>query len=291
MPETALAEPSSLAPATVRQVLHAGVDELALAGCETPRLDAELLLCAALGEGWSRTRLVTADRQPLEDSVLGRYRELLVRRRAREPVAYIVGFRCFRRITLAVDRRVLIPRPETELLVEVGLRLPRRVSVADVGTGSGAVALALKQERSDLELTGIDISADALDVARENARCLGLEVRFAQADLLDRDGYEAVLANLPYVPTDGEKLAPEIGRYEPACALFGGDDGLDIVRRLISRLAGSGVRVAALELDSRQASAVARRLERAGFGSTEILRDLAGHERVVVGRRCARRRG
>jgi len=180
LPDTAVAvtaEGSSGAggPA-VREALASASAALTHAGCETPRLDAELLLCAALGQGWSRARLVSADRDALDPSALERYQQLLARRRAREPVAYIVGFKDFRRIRLAVDPRVLIPRAETELLVEVGLTIPRGARVADAGTGSGAVALALKDERPDLEVTGIDVSADALDVARENARRLGLDV-------------------------------------------------------------------------------------------------------------------
>lgn len=285
MPDAAVAEPPSPAPATIPQALRAGAAGLAAAGCETPRLDAELLLCAALGDGWTRARLLMTDLEALDRGALGRYEELLGRRRGREPVAYIVGLKEFRHISLAVDRRVLIPRPESELLVEVGLMLAPGASVADVGTGSGAVALALKHERPDLELTGIDISAGALAVARENARRLGLAVGFVQSDLLDGGSYDAVLANLPYVAAGDVELAPEIARYEPARALYGGADGLDVLRRLIARLGLAGVGLVALEVGAGQASAVAGLLGRAGFGSIERLSDLAGHERVVVGRR------
>ncbi len=286
MPEAAVAVaagPSSGAggPA-VREALAHAVASLTHAGCETPRLDAELLLCAALGQRWSRARLVSADREALDPSALERYQRLLARRAAREPVAYIVGFKEFRRIRLAVDPRVLIPRPETELLVEVGLTLPRGARVADVGTGSGAVALALKDERPDLELTGIDVSADALAVARENARRLGLDVRFVHADLLDQGGYDAVLSNPPYVPARADGLQPEITRYEPAGALYGGCDGLDVVRRLIARV--DGVALVALEVGAGQAAMVATLLSAAGFSAVERANDLAGHERVVVGR-------
>ncbi len=285
MPDAAVAEPLWPATATVHKALRVGAVSLAAAGCDTPRLDAELLLCAALGYGWSRARLLMADLEELDRAAIGRYEGLLARRRAREPVAYIVGRKDFRHISLAVDRRVLIPRPETELLVEAGLTLPGEASVADVGTGSGAVALALKHERPDLELTGVDVSADALAVARENARRLGLDVAFAQADLLDAGRYDAVLANLPYVPAGDGGLAPEITRYEPAAALYSGADGLGVLRRLISRLEGTGVRVVALEVGAGQASQVAGLLAGAGLGSIERLRDLAGHERVLVGRR------
>ena len=273
----------------VRDVVRAAAAQLAGTGSDTPRLDAELLLCEALGDGWSRARLVTAARSPLEHATLARLENLLARRQAREPMAYILGRKDFRRISLAVDRRVLIPRPETELLVEVGLALPSGARVADVGTGSGAVALALKDERPDLHVTGIDVSDAALEVARANGRRLDLSVGFLRADLLDRGVYDAVLANLPYV-ADGacDELAPEIRLYEPGEALFAGNDGLDVIRRLAGQLGGAGrksVELAALEVAPDQAAAVAGLLRHAGFRSLEALRDLAGHERVVVARR------
>ena len=169
----------------------------------------------------------------------GAVRGALARRQAREPVAYILGRKAFRRISLAVDRRVLIPRPETELLVEVALSLDRGARVADVGTGSGAVALALKEERPDLSVVGVDLSPDALAVARSNAAALGLDVEFVQADLLEGvpGPFDAVLSNLPYV-AEGSALPPEIELYEPGLALFGGPDGMDPVRRLLPMVGG-----------------------------------------------------
>jgi release factor glutamine methyltransferase len=215
---------------------------------------------------------------------LAEYEALLLRRVAREPVAYILGRRDFRRLTLAVDRRVLIPRPETELLVEVGLGLPFGVRVADVGTGSGAVALALKDERPDLDVVGIDLNEDAVAVARANALRLGLAASLVVGDLLAgvEGRFDAVLANLPYV-ADGASLAPEITLYEPPGALFAGSDGLDVIRRLLSQVAG--VPVVALEIGSDQGDAVAGLMRSVGFTSVERLRDLAWHERVIVGRR------
>jgi release factor glutamine methyltransferase len=265
---------------SVRDVLARGSATLSAAGCDTPRLDAELLLSSALGV--SRARLVLDAGRELDPIALDTFEAYLRRRRAREPVAYILGYKEFRRISLAVDQRALIPRPETELLVEVGLSLARGSLVADVGTGSGAVALALKDERGDLSLVGIDVSADALALAQGNRMRLGLDVQFVEADLLDARVYDAVLANLPYV-ADGAELAPEISLYEPSRALFGGPDGLDVVRRLVS--AAGGVPLLALEVGFDQADAVADLLTRAGFGAVERLRDLAGHERVIVGRR------
>jgi release factor glutamine methyltransferase len=218
----------------------------------------------------------------LELAARERFDELIARRAAREPVAYILGRKAFRRLELAVDGRVLIPRPETELLVEAGLALPAGALVADVGTGSGAVALALADERPDLAITGIDASADALVLARDNARRLGLEVTFVHGDLLVGGPYDAVVANLPYV-CDGEELPPDVARYEPAQALFGGLDGLQVIRRLVSAASGA-VPFVALEIGAGQADAVASLLGDAGFGEVERRRDLAGHERVVVAR-------
>lgn len=266
----------------VRDALAAARVTLAEAGVDTPGLDAELLLAGALGVG--RERLVLDASRELSAPELERFKQLVHRRAEREPVAYILGRKEFRWISLSVDRRVLIPRPETELLVEVGLTLPLGASVIDLGTGSGAVALALKHERPDLSVCATDVSADALAVARANARRLELDVHFLQADLLEGvpRPFDAVLANLPYVP-EAAMLAPEIAEYEPAGALFAGDDGLHLVRRLIPML--SGVRLIALEIGFGQESGVAALLREAGFTSVERLRDLAGHERVVTGRR------
>jgi release factor glutamine methyltransferase len=168
--------------------------------------------------------------------------------------------------------------------VEVGLGLARGSRVVDVGTGSGAVALALKQERPDLRVVGSDVSPDALDVARANADRLELEVPFVRADLLGgiEGPLDGVVANLPYV-AEGTELAPEISLYEPVEALFAGVDGLDQIRRLVGML--DAVPWVALEVGFDQAQEVAGLLEDAGFGSTERRRDLAGHERVLVGRR------
>ena len=265
---------------SVSQALSDATPRLAAAGCETPRLDAELLLSFVLGVG--RERLVIDADAVLDASVLERFAEVVARREAREPVAYIVGRKPFRHISLAVDRRVLIPRPETELLVEVALSLDRGVRVADVGTGSGAVALALKAERPDVSVVGVDVSDDALSVARSNAERLGLDVEFVRADLLEGvpGPFDAVFSNLPYV-AEGAALPPEIERYEPPLALFGGPDGMDVIRRLLTMV--DDVPLVALEVWLGEA--VASLVLAAGFTSVEVLRDLAGHERVVVGRR------
>jgi release factor glutamine methyltransferase len=274
---------ADVVPPSVGEALAAGTARLAAAGCDTPRLDAEVLLASVRDPARSdRARLVIDRDVVLEVSAAERFEALLARREAREPVAYIVGRRAFRRLELCVDRRVLIPRPETELLVEVGLQVGHGASVVDVGTGSGAVALALKDERPDLHVRGTDVSADALAVARANAERLGLDVSFATADLHDESPADALLANLPYV-ADRTELPPEITRYEPPGALFGGPDGLDVIRRLVSALAGPAVPLLALEIGPEQAVTVQQLLWEAGFAEVGVRRDLAGLERVVVG--------
>jgi len=274
----------TLSGVPVRDALDSAVIALRAGGVESPRLDAELLLAHALGV--ERTALMLDPARPVEGPAVRIFQEA-VRRRAveREPLAYITGLRAFRRLVLAVDRRVLIPRPETELLVEAALELPHGTRALDVGTGSGAAALALKDERPDLIVTGIDVSADALAVARANAQRLGLQVDFRVGDLLEgAPAADAVIANLPYVES-GARLQPEIARHEPAIALRAGPDGLEVVRRLIEQAATGPARWLALELGLSQARAVERLARRAGFATVEIRRDLAGHERVVVVRR------
>ncbi|MFL5909692.1 MAG: peptide chain release factor N(5)-glutamine methyltransferase [Gaiellaceae bacterium] len=260
------------AAASVRGWIPAAAERLAAAGCDTSRLDAELLVAGALGV--DRARLLLEPEQPVPpeaDALLGR-------REAREPVAYILGRRAFRHIELAVDPRVLIPRPETELLVEVALELPHGARVHDVGTGSGAVALAIKHERPDLAVSASDASPGAIAVARANAGALGLDVELRVVDGLPDGDRDLVVANLPYVRTDEMAgLAPEIARYEPRSALAAGSDGLDAIRSLVGH-ARSGTRLA-LEHAPAQDGAV-----RALLDGAETRADLAGLPRVTVGR-------
>jgi release factor glutamine methyltransferase len=273
---------------SVRDALDGAVTAIAAAGCETPRLDAELLLAHVLGV--ARERLLI-DRDLVVAGGAVRAFQDAVRRRAveREPVAYIVGHRGFRRLDLAVDRRALVPRPESELLVECALTLDGGASVLDVGTGSGAVALALKDERSDLTVTGSDVSEDALDLARANAERLGLDVRWLRADLIGGlpESFDAVLANLPYVAeSERPALAPEIVRHEPFRALFAGADGLDAIGALIAQLAGrERIAFVALEVGCGQAPVVAGLLRASGYANVACVCDLAGMERVVTGER------
>jgi release factor glutamine methyltransferase len=272
-----------------RDALDGAITAIGAAGCETPRLDAEVMLAHVLGV--ARERLLIDRDLVVEGPAVRAYQDA-VRRRAieREPVAYIVGHRGFRRLDLAVDRRVLVPRPETELLVEVGLTLAGGARVLDVGTGSGAVALALKDERPDLQVSGSDLSESSLALARANGLRLGLDVQWLHADLLRDipDEFDAVLSNLPYVAeSERGKLAPEILRHEPPEALFAGPDGLAAIGSLLMLLSERPrVKLVALEVGAGHAREVTELVGHAGFPSVRTERDLAGVERVVVGERA-----
>lgn len=214
----------------------------------------------------------------------------MVRRRiAREPVAYILGRRGFRRLELSVDSRALIPRPETELLVEVALELAPE-TVLDVGTGSGAVALAAAAELPGAEVVATDTSAAALDLAGENARRLGLaeRVRFQRGSVPAGGRFDLLLANLPYVSeAEWKALEPEITEYEPRAALVAGPTGLEAIDALLGALAVGEVHVGAvaLEVGAGQGRSVAELARRAGFERVESRPDLAGIDRVVLARR------
>ena len=265
------------AVAAARDAVTAAADAFAAAGCETPRLDAEVLVAAAAGV--DRLTLVTDPDFELDAAASRTVMGWVRRRVQREPVAYIVGSKGFRGIEVEVDSRVLVPRPETELLVEVAVELaPRGGHVHDVGSGSGAVALALKDERPDLTVTASDRAPVAVEVTRRNAERLGLEVAVEVVTGLPAGDYDLVIANLPYVRDDEwDELAPEISLYEPREALVGGEDGLDEIRALVAE-APAGL-LLALEHAPGQAESVRGMLEDA---STR--RDLAGRERVTIGR-------
>ncbi len=275
------------APVTVVEFLGVATGYLETHGSPTPRLDAELLLGNALG--LRRLQLYLHHDRPLTPAEVATYRELLRRRGAGEPVAYCLGAWEFRGVELLVDARVLVPRPETEVLVELALGfLPTRGRFLDVGTGSGAIALAVARERRDASVVASDISPAALDVARENAARAGLAVEFVETDLLEgiTGRYNVIAANLPYVADDDPRLEADVRAYEPHVALFGGPDGLAIVRRLLAsarpRLVSGGW--LALELAEGQAAAVAGLATESEYSEVLVDRDLAGIERFVLAR-------
>jgi release factor glutamine methyltransferase len=282
------------------QAITAATDALRAAGIEDPRLDAELLLAEAVG--CDRAALIADGEAAVSPAAARAFAEMVRRRLRREPVAYILGRRGFRNLEIAVDRRVLIPRPETELLVEIALER-RPASVLDVGTGSGAIALAIADELPGCAVTATDTSAEALAVARANAERLGLgdRVRFQAGSVPAEGGFDLVLANLPYVAeSEWRSLQPEVTQWEPREALLAGPDGLDAYRVLFGDpesgpkpgslrfLYPSGLQgeyAVAVEVGEGQAAAVAGMMGAAGFTAIETRRDLAGIERVVTGER------
>ena len=274
--------PAAARRSSVRDALESATGALAAAGIDTPRLDAEVLLAAATGQ--SRAALAARPDAGLEPGAGRWFGEAVRRRLRREPVAYITGTRGFRRLEIAVDSRVLIPRPETELLVEVALEIQPR-TVLDVGTGSGAVALTIADEIPEARVTATDTSPGAVEVARDNARRLGLSERVrVEPGTVPAAHFDLAVANLPYVREDEwAGLAPEIREWEPREALLAGAEGLDAFRAVLPEMTAAAA--VALEVGEGQAEAVAGLAAAAGFGQIETRPDLAGIERVVVGRR------
>ncbi|CAG0950105.1 Release factor glutamine methyltransferase [Burkholderiales bacterium] len=265
----------------------------ALAQCGLVPVDAQVLLAHALGV--DRAWLVAHATDPLPRERAGAFFDLAKRRRDGEPVAYLVGRREFHGLDLRVTPAVLVPRPETETLVDVALeRLPRDrpVDVADLGTGSGAIALAIASARPLARVLATDVSQDALAVARGNAARLGLSnVAFAPGDWYaalapDAGAFDLVAANPPYVAADDAHLSEGDLRFEPAQALTPGGDGLDALRTIVAG-ARSHLRAGgwlAVEHGFDQSDAVRALFAEAGFEAVEVRRDLAGIPRVVAGR-------
>ena len=277
---------SDRAASPVREALAAATDALAAAGVATPRLDAELLFAEATGR--DRAAQAADPDLPVDPSAARRFGEAVRRRVRREPVAYILGRKGFRRIELEVDARVLIPRPETEHLVEVAVeRQP--LAALDVGTGSGAVALAIADELPACEVVATDTSPGALELAAANARRLGLadRVRFAAGSLPASGSFDLLLANLPYVSEpEWRGLEPELRDHEPREALVAGPTGLEAIDRLLGELSVArdlAAAAVALEVGEGQAASVAELVRRAGFERVESRPDMAGIDRVVVG--------
>ncbi len=298
--------------AVTRELLDAGIERLhrapAAAGIETPRLDAELLLAHAIGV--DRTAILAHPEAPVGPGAEAAYLAWVERRVAGEPVAYIRGIKEFHGIALAVDPRALIPRPETERLVDLALaEIMRRLTsgarpaqsapleVLDVGTGSGAIAVALavalrarRVPPEDVAITALDISPDALDLARENAvgHAVGDRVRFVGADLLPTDAaapFDIVVANLPYVRSDALATLPAPTAFEPVLALDGGVDGLEVIDRLLEHLptalAIDGT--AMLEIGGDQGASIVEHVAHhlPGWGC-RVEMDLGGLPRVAV---------
>ena len=296
-------------PLTVGDALRAAAPRLRASGSRSPRLDAELLLASALGV--SRTELFRDPGRTLRPDEVARFEDLISRRVAREPVAYILGRRAFRTIDLEVTPDVLIPRPETETLVEVALEALAAMPIAgpdpedeplalDVGTGSGCVALALAAEDPFVRLVATDVDPGALAVARRNGARLGLarRVEFVLSDLFADVGerpFDLVVSNPPYIPADEYvTLEPNVRDHEPRLALYGGVDGLDFYRRLIpgaALLLRPGGTLA-LEVGAGQADDVAAIIETArAYEAPEQRSDLSGVPRVVFARRRGARGG
>jgi len=298
---TAPAESASGASApgevwTIARVLRWASDDLVRRGVTgSARLDAELLL--GLATGLERVRLIVDGARPLSPDELARFRELHARRRRAEPVAYILGEREFYGLRFSVNQHVLIPRPDTETLVNVAIARTRDRHLfgraLDVCTGSGCVAIAFAKERPTWHVTGSDLSEPAIEVARKNALKLGAvwNIDFRHSDLFasipSEHRFDLITANVPYIPDDEvPTLQPDIKDHEPHLALCGGPDGLAILRRLVKAapgwLAPGGV--LALEVGAEQAERVAKGVTAYGFTDVERERDYGGIERVVSGR-------
>lgn len=272
---------------TAREARSRSEERLSLAGCGSADVDAEILLAHVLGV--SRSSLRAELDHELSAEAAARLDELVARRARREPLAYVLGEWGFRRLVLAVDPRVLVPRPETEVVVERclallgGVECPR---VLDVGTGSGAIALAIADEHRGAQVTGIDTSQEALALAGENASRAGLAVELREWDLfegLPPGPWDLVVSNPPYVrPVEIDRLEPEVRDWEPREALVGVGATEAVASGSLSALRSGGTLV--FEVADGDATRVATLLRELGYESVEITKDLTGRERVVEGR-------
>jgi release factor glutamine methyltransferase len=282
---------------TVSELLRWATDDFANRKLASPRLDAEILLAHALQI--PRIQLYVDFDRPATPTELELFRDSVLRRRGGEPVAYLVGSKGFWSFELSVDPRVLIPRPETELLVEEALkRIDQETPqiVVDIGTGTGAIALAIAKE-TNAKVAGIDVSPDALEVARDNAKELGLSERieWIESNLFKDvnspwNRPNMIVSNPPYVATEiDDGLEEAVARFEPALALFAGSDGMDILKQLIPQahqaLLPSGWFLC--EIGSLQRDQVCDIISNTGFEMIEVYEDLAGHPRCICARKHA----
>lgn len=280
---------------TLGEVVAEAAQRLRDAGDDTARLDAELLAAEALG--LTRVQVFTRSAEPLDPQHRDLVQALIERRLAHEPVAYILGRAGFRNLELQVDRRVLIPRPETELLVEWTLeacrRAPQPARVLDVGTGSGAIAIAVAQEAVgiDVHVTATDVSPAALDLARHNSERAGVDVDFRCGNLFDPvadERFDVIVSNPPYVRHDeADTLAPDVYRYEPHVALFVHGDDPQALARLLAYGARDHLRpggLLAIEIGHEQAAAVMDIFRSAGLSDVSARSDLQGIDRAIAGR-------
>lgn len=280
---------------TIGRVVRWAAEDFRSRGIENPRLEAELLLGHAID--LPRMRIILESERVLETTQLARFREIVKRRRSGEPVAYIRGYKEFYGRTFRVDRRALIPRPDTEILVETAMRRGSACSMSakilDLCTGSGCVAITLAREWPTVRIDAVDLSPDAIALSRENSERIGtvFQIRWVAGDLFAQldpacDLYDIITANPPYIP-QGEisVLQADIRDFEPQLALDGGEDGMAITRRIVGEsprfLEPGGV--LAVEVGAGQAEAVAGLFRQAGFVQIERTRDYGGHERVVSG--------
>jgi release factor glutamine methyltransferase len=300
MEDRTIAEASEAPARQVSVVLRQAARRLISAGIAGGALDAEILLGHILGA--SREQILLAANTALHEDCLRAYESLVARRLRREPAAYITGTREFWSLYFYVTPDVLIPRPETELLVEIGLTLAndanyaRPMRIVDLATGSGAIAVALASELKNAEIVATDVSAKALAVAAGNAaRNNSGTIQFVQGDLFDalqsQSAFDLIVSNPPYIRSaDIDALEPEVSRWEPRSALDGGSDGLNYYRRIAAEifryLAPYGS--VAVEVGDGMGKAVATLFKKSGFAEVHIHNDYAGKQRVVVGRNAAR---
>lgn len=278
---------------TIGKILKWTEEYFAKAGIDTPRLDGEVLLCHVLNK--ERIHLYVHFDQPLNPSELAQYKEYIRQRVRHKPVAYIVGHKDFMGLDFKVTEDTLIPRPDTEILVEAVISRLKTTgdnggTIADIGTGTGAICLSLLNYLSSLKAVTVDISEKALEVARDNAQRLGLSdrIEFFQGDLLEpikNRKFIAIVSNPPYIPEgDIAGLEPDVKDFEPVSSLAAGADGLDCYRRLVAEagelLEDGGF--LAMEIGINQAEPLRKLGQEHGWGRCEIIKDLAGIDRVVI---------